>query len=170
VAEDNNPTFIIGLVILGLVLVAYGLVTVLGLTRASQLDVAAKRMTDIDNEIKADKKLSDTLEKYNGLAAADENLVRIINSRLLFLPGWKAVKGAVPKDIQLTSVTVTNDLTYRLSGESKSVASIAAFSHVLEDKLEATSVIPSSINKKPDTDRFTFGMSFDIAKSNETLP
>lgn len=165
--ENNNPTFVIGLVILGLVILAYGLLLVLGLTRSSQLNQASNRIDQIDQQIKADKTLSETLSKYNGLAAADENLVSILNSRLLFLPGWKTVKLSIPKDIQLTSVSVSNDLSYRVSGESKSVSSIATFSKVLEKKINATSIVPSSINKKADSDRYNFGMGFDIAKTSE---
>jgi hypothetical protein len=166
--EDNGPIFVVGLAALGLVVIAYSIVTILGITRSSQLTQADNRIAQINGQIKSDRTLSDTLEKYNSIAAANENLLRILNSRFLFLPGWKAVKTSVPKDMQFTSVSVSNDLTYRVSGETKSVASLATFSKVLEGKLGAKSVVPSSINKKTDTDRYTFGISFDLIKTEQT--
>jgi hypothetical protein len=108
------------------------------------------------------------LTKYNGIAAVDENLVRILNSRLLFLPGWNAVKSSVPKDVQFTSVSVANDLTYRISGDAKSISSIASFSKVLEEKIQAESVVPSSVTKKADSNNFSFGIGFELTKTGGT--
>jgi Tfp pilus assembly protein PilN len=150
-------------VVLGLVLLTYGLLLVLGATRSAQLNQAQKKTTQIETELKSNQDLAATLKQYNGLVGVSDHIDNLLTNRFLFLPSWNLVKSLVPKEVQFTSITVQDDRTYRIAGESRSVSGVANLAKALQSNSAFTNVVPLSVNRNAAKNTYTFSITFKIS-------
>lgn len=160
-APGVDPLFIAGLIVLGLTLATLGILYVMQLTRQTEIDTAKKRVEDITTQIQTNPELSATLAQYRALDGIATNLAAVLNERYLFLPNWITIKSNVPKDVQFVSVSMGTDKTFYISGNARSVTTVANFAKALGSQAELTNVTPLSVSRQGnDQNTLTFSMTF----------
>jgi hypothetical protein len=166
ILKRNDPIFSLGVITFGLVLITYGGVMVLGTIRNAEIKRTNKEIVTIDNEIKTNATLSDTLKKYMGLDTVVKHVLALMNSRYKFNDSWNVIKSNTPKDMRFTALTMGSDNTYFITGQTKSVTSVANFAEKLGKEPGITNVAPTSIDKQdPKSNVMEFSIRFKVSKA-----
>lgn len=156
--EPVDAVFVLGIVSLLLVALAWVALGVMGAGRTKQITQFDSKIQVLDGQIKAIAETSDT---YGALQGAATHAVKLRENRYLFGPTWTMLKESVPKDVAFTSVTLGTDATVRIVGETKSITTVAQFARELENQTTVTMVTPLSIEKSSNSEgRYGFNLSF----------
>jgi Tfp pilus assembly protein PilN len=153
---------------MSLVIVVAGwlIVSLLGVTRASQSAQLDDRLKQLDDQLKTPA-LQQTTTQYNTLETVLSNIKTLRDERLLFDPTWQTIKKSVPKDVQFTSFTLGDDSTFRISGVGRSVSSVAQFAAALAQQPQFKTVTPLSVDKQTNKDVYNFSISFKLVGAKQ---
>jgi type IV pilus assembly PilN-like protein len=159
----HDPLFTTSAVLAGLVILAWAIVFILGVTREAQIKEADSTLQDLATKLNSDE-LQTTLAQYNALDGVATQMQKVRTKRFTFLPTWNRIKESVPKDVQFTNVNFGQDDVFRITGTTKSVKSVAYFAKELETKSGLTQVAPLSVDKQGGNNLFNFSISFKAAE------
>lgn len=162
VGQGTNVPFVFGVLVMALVLSTWGLLALLQSTRTSQAVEAQARSRQLDGQLK-EASVQATLGKYAAIKTVSKHMTTLLRDRYVFTPTWQAIKSSVPADVQFTSVMMTQDYRFRITGTAKSVAALAAFSKSLASKPGILDVSPASMEKSGESYRFS--VTFSVAPS-----
>ncbi len=160
---QRDPLFTIGVTIFSLTVFTWILVAVLGAANAQGVRQADKNVATIDDQVKSSS-LVHTLEQYEALNTLVTHIGKLQNQRFILGPTWEEIKASVPRDIQFTSLNLTDDGTYRIAGIGRSITSIASFAKSLSEKQNLTMVTPLAMDKQPDRDLYNFSLTFKVQR------
>ncbi len=141
--------------------------TILGLMREAQIEQANAKIGQLEKEFTTDATLSNTSQQYFRLETVSSHIGKLLYERFLFMPSWNMIKSSVPRDVQFVSVSLGADTTFRISGVSKSVSSVANFAKSLSDKPEVSVVTPLSIDKQGTSPVYNFSISFKVKPKSQ---
>jgi len=167
VLKHSDPIFGLGIIIFCMVLITYGIVWALGITRDSEIQKLDAQISTIDGQIKTDPALSATLTQYMALDNVSKQISGLVNSRILFMNSWNDIKASVPKDVQFNSMSSGTDGVYLITGYAKSISSVASFSQALTAHPEFAAVTPLSISKVDGKNVIQFSLRFKVAKGGK---
>ncbi len=160
----RDPLIMLGLVLVGLVLLTWIILLVLGASRSSEITTADASITEQDKALQG---LSTTFNQYSALEQVKVQTKVLRNKRYLFLDSWKKIKENAPKDVQFVSVSVGSQGLFRISGVTKSVTSVANFTKALSQQENITQVAPLSVDKQNNGSLFNFTISFKAAEGQQ---
>lgn len=164
VTPVREPLLTVALTVAAMVLVTWGILIVLGMSRTAQIREADAAIAQYNTKL-ANPEVKKTLSQYTALDTVSNQMDKLRSQRFLFLPAWETIKQSVPKDVQFTSVSISQDSVFRISGITKSVTSVAHFAKELSNQPTMEQVAPLSVDKQGNG-QFNFTVSFKV-KSTE---
>lgn len=159
--SDTDPIYHLGIIIAVLVLITWGTVFVLRLTRSEDVKQLDSKIAEYDKQLKTEPLMA-TEKTYLALQTVASHMKALRDQRFLFLSEWNDVKASVPKDVQFSSVAMSDDGVFRISGVAKSMSSVAQLSQALTTKSSVALVTPLSLEKQSDGKTFGFSLSFKV--------
>lgn len=159
--KPTSPLFTIGVASLVLVVVGYLVVSLLGVTRASESEQLDARLNELSQELKTPA-LVQASTQYTTIETVLTHIKTLRAERLLFDPTWQTIKQNVPQDVQFTSFNLGDDGTFRVSGVGRSITSVAQFAAALSQQPQFRTVMPLSVDKQVNRDVYNFSLSFKL--------
>lgn len=157
--RTSGASFVVGAGLAGLMIVAWLITGVLGATRAAQLKEAQSRLVKVEQSL-AEPSIVKTERQYAALQGVIAQSQTLRDQRFLFMPAWRSIKESVPADLQITALSLTEDRTFRLTGNVKSLESFARFSQSLTQHAGITNITPLGVEKK--SNGYSYQLSFQI--------
>lgn len=165
--QGNNLPVVLGGMAVGFVVVVFAIVTILGLAREGEVTGLNGKVSQLNKDLSAPE-MKQTLEQYEALDTVITHMDRVRKQRFIFEPVWGAVKAAVPSDVSFTSVAMDDDASFRVTGKTRSVNSVAAFAKALDAHSSIEKVTPLSVDKASESNLYNFTITFEY-KSLETV-
>lgn len=161
--EPVDAVFVLGIVSLVLVLIAWAVLGVMGAGRSKQASQFEAKINDFDTKISA---FNDTQSDYKSLETVIHSAKKLRETRFVFGPTWAMLRDSVPKDVQFSSVILGSDTTIRIAGSTKSITSVAEFADKLETQTGVSMVTPLAVEKQPSSELMTFSLSFKAVEAS----
>lgn len=161
IIKQTSPLFTLGVVCLGLVVLGWLTVSLLGVTRASESEQLDQKLNELSEELKKPVNVQ-TTKQYNSIETVLAQVKKLRTERLLFDPTWQTIKQNVPKEVQFSSFNLGDDGTFRVAGVGRSITSVAQFAAALSQQSQFKTVTPLAVDKQANTPLYNFSISFKL--------